>query len=336
MHVYDDHVHCFACDFHGDVVDVWAAQRCFSHPIEAALDLAREFGIELPEQSPEAKEKARARRETEDLLIKQARACHRALEKHPRVRAWWEQRGFGREDQERFLLGSNKDGTAAVVPFWRSGRVQGLIRRKLEGEPKYLYPKAGEFPGGYRPPFVSGPVRAGTVLVEGILDALAATILGESAAAVGGTGISAEMARELDRFPGPLYVFPDADEKGAEAARKWVRELYPKALLCPPEYGDGSFAIKDLADLYQEHGEEARGVLEALKRRAVDGLDLVLEEAPEGTARTRYRYAKEEVLPLLLRLEEGEREAALQDVADSLKLKALSLRQALVTLQVSE
>src|SRR5919112_1034293 len=29
MHIYDDHVHCFACGFHGDVVDVWAAQRGF-------------------------------------------------------------------------------------------------------------------------------------------------------------------------------------------------------------------------------------------------------------------------------------------------------------------
>ena len=45
MHVYEDHVHCFSCGFHGDVTDVWAAQRGFGRPIEAALDLAREFGI---------------------------------------------------------------------------------------------------------------------------------------------------------------------------------------------------------------------------------------------------------------------------------------------------
>ena len=56
MHIYDDHVHCFACGFHGDVVDVWAAQRGFDRPIEAALDLAREFSVELPEQSLEAQE----------------------------------------------------------------------------------------------------------------------------------------------------------------------------------------------------------------------------------------------------------------------------------------
>lgn len=342
LHIYEDHVHCFACEFHGDVVDVWAAQRGFDRPIEAALDLAREFGVELPEQSPEAKEKARERRATEDTYLKQARACHKALERHTRVREWWEQRGFRKDEQERFLLGANKDGTAAVIPFWRSGRVQGLIRRKLEGEPKYLYPKAEEFPGGYRPLFIPGPVQAGAVLVEGIVDSMAAAALGESAVAIGGTGISAEMAREFDRFPGPLYVFPDADEEGTKAARKWARELYPKALLCLAEYGESSFAVKDLADLYQKHGEEAREVLEGLKHRAVDALELEVSEAEEGVSGgsqslDAYRRIKGRILPLLLRLEdEGERDAALRDVARRLKLGLRPLRKAMAAAEPEE
>jgi DNA primase len=149
MHLYDDHTHCFACGFHGDVTDVWAAIHGFDKPLEAALDLAGEFGIELPQASPEARQKARERRAKEDLYLQLAMACHGALSsRHPRVTQWWEARGFGLELRERFLLGTNKDGTAAVIPFWHRGRVQGLIRRKLEGEPKYLYPKAEEFPGG--------------------------------------------------------------------------------------------------------------------------------------------------------------------------------------------
>ena len=236
MHLYDDHAHCFACGFHGDVTDVWAAMRGFDRPLEAALDLAREFGIELPEPSPEASQKARERRDKEDLYLQQAKACHEALDRHPRVREWWEARGFGQELRERFLLGTNKDGTAAVIPFWHRGRVQGLIRRKLEGEPKYLYPKAEEFSGGYRPLFIPASVRSGALLTEGIVDALALAAIGEGAIAVGGTGMSREQLRELDRVPGPLYILPDADEEGDQAAREWVRKLYPKALLCPPEY----------------------------------------------------------------------------------------------------
>jgi DNA primase len=237
MQLYGDHVHCFSCGFHGDVTDIWGAMRGISGAIDAALDLAREYGVELPEQDPEARRQAQERREKENLYLKQAKACHRALERHAQVREWWESRGFCPEWQECFLLGVNKDGTAAVIPFWHRGRVQGLIRRKLEGEPKYLYPKAEHFPGGYRPLFIPRSVRSEAFLVEGIIDALALAVLGESAIAVGGTRISELQMRELDRFPGPFYALPDTDEEGKEAAREWARTLYPKVLLCPAEYG---------------------------------------------------------------------------------------------------
>src|SRR5215211_16798 len=130
MHNFGDHVHCFPCGFHGDVVDVWAAIRGFDRPMEAALDLAREYDVELPEQNPAARRRAKELREKEDLYLKQSRACHHALERHPRVRQWWERRGFGQELQERFMLGANRDGTEAVIPFWHRGRIQGLVRRK--------------------------------------------------------------------------------------------------------------------------------------------------------------------------------------------------------------
>jgi DNA primase len=236
MHIYDDHVHCFACGFHGDVTDVWAAMRGFGRPIEAALDLAREFGIDLPEAGPEARKQAKERREKEDLYLVQARACHGALSRYPHVSQWWEDRGFGEELRERFLLGANKDGTAAVIPFWHRGRVHGLIRRKLEGEPKYLYPKAEEFSGGHRPLFIPASASASAFLAEGIVDALALAAIGEDAIAVGGTGMSQEQLRELDAVPGPLYILPDVDEEGKQAAREWARKLYPKALVCPAEY----------------------------------------------------------------------------------------------------
>jgi DNA primase len=237
MHLYGDHVHCYACGFHGDVVDVYAALRGFDRPIDAALDLAREHGIELPQRDPQAQKKAQEGRDKEDRYLKQARACHRALDRHARVGEWWDERGFGEDLRERFLLGTNKDGTAAVIPFWHRGRVKGLIRRKLRGEPKYIYPKLEDFPEGHRPLFIPGPVRAGAFLAEGIIDALAIAALGESAIAVGGTGISEVQMRGLRNIPGLLYVLPDADEEGAKAAREWVRNLYPKALLSAAEYG---------------------------------------------------------------------------------------------------
>jgi hypothetical protein len=177
------------------------------------------------------------RRALEERYVSMARACHDGLDRHPAVAGWWEGRGFGKELRERFLLGVNKGGTAAVIPFWNRGRVQGLIRRNLQREPKYVYPRAEEFPAGHRPLFVPGPLRGDALLVEGIIDALALAALGQSAVAVGGTSISKPQARELEGLPGTIYVLPDGDEEGGAAARRWVDRLYPRALLCPAEYG---------------------------------------------------------------------------------------------------
>jgi DNA primase len=138
--------------------------------------------------------------------------------------------------RRRFLLGVTGDGTEATIPFWHHGRVQGLIRRKLEGEPKYRLPHREEFPGGYRPLFIPGPVREGMCLVEGYVDALALAALGYGVVAIGGTYPNDDQEQELKRLPAPIYVLPDADEEGQKAARGWVRKLYPKALLCPPNY----------------------------------------------------------------------------------------------------
>ena len=65
---------------------------------------------------------------------------------------------------------------------------------------------------------------------------MAFAVIGEGAIAVGGTGMSREQLRELDAILEPLYILPDADEEGEQAAREWVRKLYPKALACPAEY----------------------------------------------------------------------------------------------------
>lgn len=317
FHVYPDgRFCCYGCRRHGDVTDLWAGVRGIEPGTEAALDLAREYGVERPDPDPKARRRARERREREGEYAKWAEACYRALSKHRRVAEWWERRGFDRELRERFLLGTNRDGTEAVIPYWHRGRIQGLIRRKLEGAPKYRYPGAEDFPAGHRPLFIPGSTGNGAFLVEGIVDALAVVAIGESAVAVGGTKISERQRWELERFPGSLYLLPDADEEGAKAAREWTRELYPGARLCPAEYGGNR---KDVADLFAAEGGRTAEVLNDLKGRAVDALDLALSEAPEGSARERYGYAREHVLPLLLRLEDaGEREAALEDAAQAL------------------
>jgi DNA primase len=237
FHVYPEGIFfCYGCRWRGDVTDLWAAVKGLKPGMEAGLDLAREFGVDLPTVSAEAKETAERRHQQEAEYLKQAEEYHEALLQYPSVVDWWEGRAFDEGLREKLLLGVTDDGHAATIPFWNRGRVHGIVRRKLEGEPKYVLPKKEDLPAGYRPLFVPGRVQEGMFLVEGYVDALALSALGYGVAAIGGTHPNQEQLEELKRLPSRIYVLPDADEEGRKAARRLVEDLYPKAMLCPPEY----------------------------------------------------------------------------------------------------
>jgi DNA primase len=240
FHVYPDEgrFYCYGCRSSGDVTDLWASIRGVEPGIGAALDLAREFGVELPSANPDEQEQAEERRRLEAAYLQQAEEAHDALRHLPRIEEFWERRGFGEHLQNRFLLGAAEDGTEATIPFWNRAQVHGVIRRKLQddAERKYLLPKKDDLLLGHRPLFVPGRVASGMIVVEGYVDALALAALGYGVAAVGGTHPSQEQLEELRRLPGVLYVLPDADEPGRRGGRQLVDKLYPKALLCEPNY----------------------------------------------------------------------------------------------------
>jgi DNA primase len=237
FHVYPDgRFFCYSCRWRGDVTDLWAGLKGLRPGMEAALDLADEFGVDLPEAGAEARARAERRRDLEAAWLRRAEEHQEALSRYPRVVEWWESRGFGASIRERFLLGAADGGVVATIPFWNKGRVHGVVRRRLEGGPKYVLPKKEEFPLGHRPLFVPTRVGGGTFVVEGYVDALALAALGYGVAAVGGTYPNREQLEELGRLPDRLYVLPDADEEGEKAARRLVEDLYPKAALCPPDY----------------------------------------------------------------------------------------------------
>ncbi|MBA2618141.1 MAG: toprim domain-containing protein [Rubrobacter sp.] len=234
FYVYDARFFCYGCGWRGDVADLWAGVSSTKPGIGAALDLAREFGVELPDADPAAQRKADERRRKEAGYLEDAERGHGALTENPGVAGWWERRGFDESMRRRFLLGAHEGH--AVIPFWNRGRVEGFVTRRLRGEPKYVLQRAEEFVRGYKPLFAPGRGGGGAFLVEGYVDALALAALGYPAVAVRGTRISERQLEELRRLPGPLHILPDADEPGAMAARDWVEKLYPKALLCPPNY----------------------------------------------------------------------------------------------------
>ena len=202
FNVYSDgRWYCFGCRDFGDVVDLWATVKELQ-PIEAALDLACEYGIQLLAPDPEAQKKANERKQKESDHARRAMTYHNALSHHPNVVVYMEQRGLSEELQKQFLLGTNRDGSACVIPFWHRGRIQSLIRRQLEREPKYLLQSAEEFACGYRPLFIPYLAFGDLHWVEGYIDALTIAALNLSVIAPGGTGISENQKAELEKLSG--------------------------------------------------------------------------------------------------------------------------------------
>jgi DNA primase len=294
MHVYDDHAYCFACGFRGDVVDVYARINNISRPMEAARELAREFGIQIPSEaiSEESTKKAEERREKEQTLLEAAKEHHENVEES--VAEWWEGRGFGAELRERYLLGGASEKTA-TIPFWHRGRIKGIIHRKLKGDPKYVNPSVEELVDGQRPLFIPAGTSGEVYLVEGYIDALAVAATGKSVVAVGGTNASEVQLAGLKRIP-KIHILPDNDEGGSTAATTWSRALYPAARICPADYGESR---KDVADLFAAtSGEKTIEHLNRLVLASRDILDVEMEVAKEiDDRRGRLAYMAKNIAP---------------------------------------
>ena len=132
--------------------------------------------------------------------------------------------------------------------------------------------------------------------MEGYIDALAVTATGRSVVAVGGTNASEEQLAELDKF-GNIYILPDRDDRGSEAATTWARALYPAARICPADYGAED--CNDVADLFAV--EEADKIVEHLNRlisASRDILDIEMEITKEiEDRRARLIYAAKNIAP---------------------------------------
>ena len=312
------------------MTDLWAAVKGLRPGMEAALDLAREFGVDLPTVSAEAKEKAERRRQLEAEYLRQAEEHHEALSQHPSVVEWWEGRGFYEGLREKFLLGVTDDGArAATIPFWNRGRVHGIVRRKLEKEPdrKYLLPKKEEFPRDTVRCSYPAACERGCSWSRATLTPW---LYRRSATASPPSGVPTSTRSSWRSSSGYLarYTsYPTPTRRGGRLPGGWSRNFIRRPCCARQNTRERksklSQKIKDAADLFAAEGEEAREILEGLKEQAKDALDVAVSEAPaKGDVLGRYRRFKERELPLIMRLEDpGERRAVLEDIARAHDLK---------------
>ncbi len=134
--------------------------------------------------------------------------------------AYMLRRGFTLDTLRAWNVGWDPETRSVVIPVTADGALVGLIRRRLEGEPKYQYSA-----GFRRDDVLFGldmvpPDATTAVLVEGSLDAMWLHQHGFNGVAILGSSLSRQQAALLTRRFWEVVLAFDADNAGAAATRR--------------------------------------------------------------------------------------------------------------------
>ncbi len=234
---------CWACDMHGDPVDLWQFMHG-TEPEEALQEVCAALGImldEAPKKKPEEmteEEKAAelARRIGGDIRAAQLNTAD------PAYIEYLNRRGIPLDLAKRFKLGflplwqhpkltfEGKKPPASprlIIPTGKASYIARDTRANLtEAEKQYCKQKAGaaslfniEALNADRPFFIC----------EGEIDALSFMAAGAEAIGIGGIGGIDELARAIEsrkeKHLEPLIIALDNDQKGQGATAKLTAEL---------------------------------------------------------------------------------------------------------------
>lgn len=300
FHNFGTHGYCFGCGKIADIIDL-EVHFTGLPPFEAALSLAKRYGIQLPEFTPKDKEKADKQTTAYKLLERLAKWANRNIKKHPEVLEFPKKKGLDEADIDCWFIGYvgdenpvannlkdkfeielakkigliNEHGNdhfrnRIIFPVWNYGKVVFLTGRAFpNGEPKYLHLKNSELV--YRQiAFAENLKKDVCVIVEGITDAMAFIKVGKPACALLGTNIGDKGREAVLRAKRKLYFCLDRDEPGKEASYRLAKEY--KSYTLDLEY------VKDPDEVLAEIGpEEFKRVVEKVIEEAPYYLDLVID-----------------------------------------------------------
>lgn len=130
---------------------------------------------------------------------------------------YWNRRGLGPEAQAMFRLGWDSHDDSATIPIRDPvGRVLGVVRRRIDRKPKYLYPsglKMHDYLFGAYEVRTHGQTRI--AVTEGAIDAIGLWQEGVPAVALYGGQVSSAQMDLLRRLsPNCLVLAFDQDEAG--------------------------------------------------------------------------------------------------------------------------
>ena len=139
--------HCFGCGAHGSVIDFAMETEGLSFP-EAVEKLAGQAGLQVPQSSPEERERAKVRSTLYDVLEQVCDWYEDQLTRPGGRQAYdyLKQRGFTDETIGRFRLGFAPDGRGKLLQAMES---RGIERRQLVEAGLIKLPEGGGDPRDY-------------------------------------------------------------------------------------------------------------------------------------------------------------------------------------------
>lgn len=246
-------IHCFSCGFHGDIIDLYAAQHGTDKKdaIKAVMQKYVRDGAgenwqpvqPKVRKNYEADEGKETMQEDYGEYIKQ---CAAALKGSPGEK-YMAQRGFTEETLQRFNIGYDEKLGAVIIPYPGENY---YISRSIT-EKKYRKPKGTE-----EPIFNAAALGADKLfIVEGQLDALSIIQCGGEAAAIGGSGF-----RKLEEMTikGRVFILADNDAAGERTAQNIKAALEDKGTRVRIVRIDTGYNVKDANDLLRINPEELK------------------------------------------------------------------------------
>lgn len=167
-------------------------------------------------------------------------------------------RGFSKETARDWKVGWDAERKTLVVPVHDDTKVVGLVRRRLQGEPKYQ-----NSTGMHKDRILFGDEHVprqqrDIVVVEGPLDAMWLHQCGIPAVALFGASMSDTQAQMLVKRYWRIFLLLDADEagrKGVERAQRLLSRRIVETVELPPERKDAQECTShELQQIFEEAG----------------------------------------------------------------------------------
>lgn len=265
--------HCYACDFHGDIFDLYG-KRDGIDAAEARRRVLEKYGDGNGQPKPRRittpqPAQAQPAQDYTDYIRSSAAAF-----KGSPAESYLAGRGITAETAAAYQIGYDQSKGAIVIPYPQENY---YITRSIEGK-AYRKPQ-----GSTEPIYNAAALQAAQVFItEGQLDALSIIQAGGAACAIGGGGVHKLDGVQIGAEQ--VFIFADNDEAGERTAQNIKEIIEGKGVRCRIVHAPQE--IKDANECLQKDPEALHKIIEDARQEQEQNAEKAAQEYAERAAWT--------------------------------------------------